>query len=192
MELIWPSIDALESYSAALRQGWSPDTMRPETSVEQLEAIARDPVAFVASLVDRDAAGEPIPLPDGTFGQRIPGFHKWMWDGEFAGSIGFRWQPGTHRSAATLPRPHRLQRRAVEASARLRDRGVAADPSRRRRRRTRVRRAHDRPREHRLAARDRSQRRRPARRLRTGPGVRHRVQTSATASPADVSGVGTR
>lgn len=95
MELIWPSIDALASYAAALRRGWSPDTMRPETSREQLVAIAHDPAAFVASLVDRDAAGDPIPLPDGTFGQRLPGFHKWMWDGEFAGSIGFRWQPGT-------------------------------------------------------------------------------------------------
>jgi predicted acetyltransferase len=69
--------------------------MRAETSVEQLDAIERDPVAFVASLVDREAAGGPIPLPDGSFGQRLPGFHKWMWDGQFCGSIGLRWQPGT-------------------------------------------------------------------------------------------------
>ena len=34
-------------------------------------------------------------MPDGTFGERLPGYHKWMWDGEFCGSIGFRWQPGT-------------------------------------------------------------------------------------------------
>jgi predicted acetyltransferase len=95
MELIWPSIDALESYSAALRQGWSPDTMRPETSTEQLVEIDRDPVAFAGSLVDREASGAPIPLPDGTLGQRLPGYHKWMWDGVFCGSIGFRWQPNT-------------------------------------------------------------------------------------------------
>lgn len=95
MDLVWPNIDALESYAGALRRGWSPDTMRPETSGEQLAAIDRDPVAFVASLVDREAAGGSIPLPDGSFGQRLPGFHKWMWDGEFCGSIGFRWQPGT-------------------------------------------------------------------------------------------------
>ena len=95
MELIWPSMSALDSYAAALRRGWSPDTMRAEVAVEQLAEIERDPVEFVDRLVDREAAGAPIPLPDGTFATRLPGFHKWMWDGEFCGSIGLRWQPGT-------------------------------------------------------------------------------------------------
>jgi predicted acetyltransferase len=26
---------------------------------------------------------------------RLPGYVLWMWDGEFCGLIGFRWQPGT-------------------------------------------------------------------------------------------------
>ena len=26
---------------------------------------------------------------------RLPGFVRWIWDGELAGSIGLRWQPGT-------------------------------------------------------------------------------------------------
>ncbi|MGE3577786.1 MAG: GNAT family N-acetyltransferase, partial [Vicinamibacterales bacterium] len=26
---------------------------------------------------------------------RLPGYVMWMWDGEFCGTIGFRWQPGT-------------------------------------------------------------------------------------------------
>ncbi len=95
MDLIWPSLTALDSYASALGKGWSPDTIRPETSAEQLESIRRDPNAFIDSLVDREAAGRPIPLPDGTFGVRLPGYYKWMWDGEFCGSIGFRWQPGT-------------------------------------------------------------------------------------------------
>src|SRR5690606_21187672 len=34
-------------------------------------------------------------LPDGTFVPRLPGYRKWMWDGEFSGSISLRWQPGT-------------------------------------------------------------------------------------------------
>ena len=25
----------------------------------------------------------------------MPGFKQWMWDGEFCGTIGLRWQPGT-------------------------------------------------------------------------------------------------
>ena len=126
MDLIWPSIEALPSYADALRQGWSPDTMRPETATDQLAEIDRDPVAFIESLVDREAAGPPIPLPDGTFGQRLPGYHKWMWDGEFCGSIGFRWQRGTTDLPPHVSRPHRLQRRAVEAPAGICHRGAAA------------------------------------------------------------------
>ena len=34
---------------------------------------------------------------------RLPGFHRWMWDGEFAGSIGIRWQPGTSALPASCP-----------------------------------------------------------------------------------------
>ena len=26
---------------------------------------------------------------------RLPGFHRWAWDGEFCGTIGVRWSPGT-------------------------------------------------------------------------------------------------
>jgi len=26
---------------------------------------------------------------------RLPGYNRWIWDGEFCGRIGFRWQPGT-------------------------------------------------------------------------------------------------
>ena len=44
---------------------------------------------------DPDAAGPPIKLPDGSAVQRLPGFHRWLWDGEFCGVIGFRWQPGS-------------------------------------------------------------------------------------------------
>jgi predicted acetyltransferase len=44
---------------------------------------------------DPEATSGPVALPDGSFATRLPGFHRWMWDGEFAGSIGFRWQPGT-------------------------------------------------------------------------------------------------
>ena len=36
-----------------------------------------------------------VTLPDGTVVPRIPGFARWMWDGEFCGSINARWQHGT-------------------------------------------------------------------------------------------------
>ena len=60
-----------------------------------LARIAEDRAAFVASLDDREAKGGPIAMPDGSRLPRIPGYQRWMWDGEFCGQIGFRWQPGT-------------------------------------------------------------------------------------------------
>lgn len=104
MTLVWPSRAHLDSYAGALRRGWSPDNVRGlAASEEQLSRIAADPDAFLASLVDRDAKGDRIVLADGTTVNRLPGYVRWMWDGEFCGSIGFRWQPGTE----ALP-PHCL------------------------------------------------------------------------------------
>ena len=96
MKLVWPSLEYLPGYVAALERGWSPDNVRGQaTSLEELKRIAADANAFLASLVDREAAGDPITLPDGTKVPRLPGFRRWLWDGEFCGSIGFRWQRGT-------------------------------------------------------------------------------------------------
>lgn len=103
MELRWPSEAELPAYIDALERGWSPNTIDDRAGVAELAAIGRDRDAFLASLVDRDAAGPPIPMPDGSTARRLPGFRKWMWDGEFCGTIGFRWQPGTEE----LP-PHVL------------------------------------------------------------------------------------
>ena len=100
MELRWPAIDLLDSHVAALRTGWSPNTMRPEAAPEELEQIAADPEAFVRSLVDREAAGPPIRQPDGSLTPRLPGYRRWMWDGQFAGTVNFRWQPGTNELPA--------------------------------------------------------------------------------------------
>ena len=36
-----------------------------------------------------------LTLPDGAKVPRLPSYRHWMWDGEFCGVIGFRWQPGT-------------------------------------------------------------------------------------------------
>ncbi|MBN9490149.1 MAG: GNAT family N-acetyltransferase [Alphaproteobacteria bacterium] len=96
MELVVPSFAYLDAYADALRRGWSADNIRLEVATrEELAKIAADPRAFVASLDDREARGGPITLPDGSKVARLPGFRRWMWDGEFCGSIGFRWQPGT-------------------------------------------------------------------------------------------------
>jgi predicted acetyltransferase len=60
-----------------------------------LARIRDDPAKFVALLDDPEAKGGPVTLPDGSVAPRLPGFRRWLWDGGFCGSIGFRWQPGT-------------------------------------------------------------------------------------------------
>jgi len=78
-----------------MKRGWSPDNRRPEAAQEELARIADDPVRFLAEQIDREAKGPKIILPGGRAVPRLPGFTQWMWDGEFCGSINFRWQPGT-------------------------------------------------------------------------------------------------
>lgn len=100
MQLIVPDLAHLDGYADALRRGWSPDNVRvDEAPREELARIEADPAAFVASLDDPEAKAGPVTLPDGTMVARMPGYRRWIWDGEFCGSIGFRWQPGT----AALP-----------------------------------------------------------------------------------------
>lgn len=102
--LLEPTLTVLPVYEAALHRGWFPHSIRGEDEAqEQLAAIQADPAAFVASLDDPDACGAPIRLPDGSEVPRLPGVTRWIWDGEFCGAIGLRWQKGT----SALP-PHVL------------------------------------------------------------------------------------
>lgn len=104
-ELVVPGEKYLAGYLDALNRGWSPDNVRPaETAAEQIAEIARDPARFIAQVADdREAKGAPIRLPDGSTAPRLPGFNRWLWDGEFCGNIGFRWQPGTAELPTHVP-----------------------------------------------------------------------------------------
>jgi len=95
MQLVRPAETHLPTYIAALERGWSPDSQRPATAHDELERIARDPLAFLEEQEDREGRGPPIVLPDGSSVPQLPGFKRWMWDGEFCGVISARWQPGT-------------------------------------------------------------------------------------------------
>jgi predicted acetyltransferase len=104
IELVWPAEEYLPGYVDALKRGWSSDNVRTQETIrEELELVATDPAELLARKVDREAKGPPVVLPDGSTVPRLPGYHRWMWDGEFCGSIGIRWQPGT----SELP-PHVL------------------------------------------------------------------------------------
>lgn len=104
LDIVRPTLDHLPGYIAALEQQWSPDNVRgADAAAEELAAIRNDPASFIEHLIDREAKGPPVVLPDGSSFPRLPGYRLWLWDGEFCGSIGFRWQRGT----STLP-PHVL------------------------------------------------------------------------------------
>jgi predicted acetyltransferase len=123
MELVWPAREHLASYVDALERGWSPDNIRGRlTAEEELRRIATDADAFLAGLVDLEAKGQPFTMLDGTKAARIPGYRKWMWDGEFCGSIGLRWQPGTE----DLP-PHCLGHTGYGVVPWKRKRGYATE-----------------------------------------------------------------
>ena len=95
MELVWPAAEYLPGYIHALKQGWSPDNRRPQAAGEHLARIAEDSDRFLSEQIDREAKGPPVILPDGRAVPRLPGYARWMWDGEFCGAISLRWQPGT-------------------------------------------------------------------------------------------------
>jgi predicted acetyltransferase len=92
VELVAPSLERLPQYAAALEQGWSPNNLR-DVSAEQLAAARANPEKFVASLNPRE--GGTITLNDGRVVPRLPGPVFWIWDGEFCGTIGLRYVPGT-------------------------------------------------------------------------------------------------
>lgn len=96
LRLLRPAAAQLPAYVAALERGWSPDNLRGAAAArEELERIDADPAAFLAGMEQRALGGATVTLPDGSRVPRLPGFRRWLWDGEFCGSIGLRWAPGT-------------------------------------------------------------------------------------------------
>ncbi|MDQ2779032.1 MAG: GNAT family N-acetyltransferase [Pseudomonadota bacterium] len=123
MQLVWPELLHLPSYTAALEAGWSADHVRGVAAAkEERVRIKEDPKLFIASLIDREAKGDPVELPDGSTAKRIPGLRRWMWDGDFCGVISFRWQPGSE----ALP-PHCLGHIGYAVVPNKRNRGFATE-----------------------------------------------------------------
>jgi predicted acetyltransferase len=96
VQLVWPAPEYLRSYCEALERGWSPNNLRPEVAQEELAAIQQNADAFFAGIMNFQGGGAGVKLPDGSVVPRMPGYRKWMWDGEFCGSIQLRWLHGTN------------------------------------------------------------------------------------------------
>lgn len=102
--LVTPAPVYLPAYRAALETGWSPDNVLGNLAAHrELDRIDRDAIAFLMSLDDPTAKGPPVAMKDGTTRPRLPGYRRWMWDGAFCGSIGFRWQQGTNEMPDYCP-----------------------------------------------------------------------------------------
>lgn len=102
--LVTPTPEYLPAYVDALQRGWSPDNLRPvETAREELEEIARDTDAFLARMDDPEGKGPEVVQKNGARFKRLPGFTRWLWDGQFCGSINLRWQPGTETMPEHVP-----------------------------------------------------------------------------------------
>lgn len=123
VQLVRPSRQHLPSYVAALERGWSADNIRGAAAArEELAQIAADADAFLALMDNRQGGGPPVTLADGSQVPRLPGFRRWIWDGEFCGSIGLRWLPGTEE----LP-PHVLGHIGYAVVPWKRERGYATE-----------------------------------------------------------------
>lgn len=97
--LVTPNAALLESYAAALRAGWSPNTMR-DVSADELKAVEADPDSFLADLNGNKGV---IKLPDGREAPRLPACVFWISDGEFCGVIGLRYRAGSDELPPYVP-----------------------------------------------------------------------------------------
>ena len=85
--LVRPSAPLMASFIEALREGYSRDTLRPETP-DTIAAIAAEPDWYLGQIPNPPTT---IVLPDGTLGQRVPETMLWWAGGDrFLGSIQIR------------------------------------------------------------------------------------------------------
>lgn len=123
MEIVRPEERYLESYKLALIQSISSGTAAyPDRAQRELLEIEISPDTFLTKQDDLSALSGDIELSDGSFVPRLPGFTRWMWDGEICGEINFRWKNGT----TDLP-PHCLGHIGYEVFSWKRNQGYASE-----------------------------------------------------------------
>jgi predicted acetyltransferase len=120
-ELRAPSAELLPGYIDALERGYHPSTSGGVAYAERQLGLAKaDPAGYLHKF-NHPEENTLIALPDGTMVPRIPGFVRWMWDGDFCGQISLRWQAGTNE----LP-PHVLGHSGYSVVEWKRRRGYAS------------------------------------------------------------------
>lgn len=67
VKVVWPADEHQPSYVEELRGGWSADNVRGAVAAaEELERIAAAPTTLIAGMIDREAKGDPVKLPNRT------------------------------------------------------------------------------------------------------------------------------
>jgi len=123
MEIVRPEERYLESYKSGLIRSISSGTAPyPDRAQRELLEIESSPEEFIAKQDDPSASSGDIELSDGSFVPRLPGFTRWMWDGQVCGEINFRWKNGT----TDLP-PHCLGHIGYEVFSWKRNNGYATE-----------------------------------------------------------------
>lgn len=84
-----------------MHRGYNPSVPRDDVLRELIDTATRDPAAFLRRMDDPLGGEPPVILPDGSTVARLPSVTRWMWDGEFCGSISLRYQPGTYELPPT-------------------------------------------------------------------------------------------
>lgn len=86
-QLVPPALAYAPSFTEAMREGYSRDTLRPETA-ESIDQVAGDPAAFVESQLSPPTT---VTLPDGSQGAAVPYTVLWYVEGDrFLGSLHIR------------------------------------------------------------------------------------------------------
>ncbi|HZZ32453.1 MAG TPA: GNAT family N-acetyltransferase [Phenylobacterium sp.] len=94
--LVRPDLAYMASYVGALHEGYSCDSLRPE-SPELIAQIAREPEWFVRLVKNPPTT---IVLPDATLGERVPETELWYIEGDrFLGSVNVRHRLNEHLAA---------------------------------------------------------------------------------------------
>jgi predicted acetyltransferase len=91
--MIVPSVEYVPSYLRSLESGWTFDAFFAG-GVENAFHLARNSPDILVQTMNGDTP-RTVTLPSGDPVPRLPSVMRWMWDGEFAGSINVRWQNNT-------------------------------------------------------------------------------------------------
>jgi len=91
LELIEPRKELLPVLLECIRRSPTNDPVDEFITNKEIERIESDPDAYMRSLEGEGT----LEFPNGTVVPLLPSITRWMWDGELAGGINFRWQPGT-------------------------------------------------------------------------------------------------